>query len=318
MLAVIVVLGRPADRLHQDALKASQGAMPAPTRTCLQRPAKATVGPNSTSITPKLRGSPAWRPTSMRACSHRPSPTRCATATPVDALAVVKAETPLRMLCATESKPLEAVTLLAPPEGHHQRLDTRRQCGNPRGEEPPPARLASAWVADGQTDAWEERWRIHAPSSDRGILTWTLARGTSSAPPAADPRGRPPSGSSRTRSLGHPRDPSTTRSTCPTLHGTRPGCLPPHTRWLWAARAGTGGRERPARPQPRRFLIGKNWPGLRSPGTSPPPRLVSSCSTCSQRGGLHLLSPLPGWEDASAAGLEQGGAETWVQAHDPG
>ena len=50
------------------------------------------------------------------------------------------------------------------------------------------------------------------------------------------------------------------------------GCLPPHPLAVGRQRAGAGGRERPARPQPRRVPYRQRTAcGLRSPGTLPSP-----------------------------------------------
>ncbi len=159
---------------------------------------------------------------------------------------------------------------------------------------------ARASTADGQTSA-EERWRIHASSKTTAINdvdfgAWDFIRAAMLIRAA-------PSGSSRAGSLGHPRD-HQPRFTCPTLHGTGLGCLPPHTLFFngppkeqaQEAENDLHDRDRPG------LHIGKNglWTAI---SWDLPPHVVSSCSTCSQPRAACTCCPLGlgghGWEENS-------------------
>ncbi len=261
-------------------------------RTCA-RPSKAAVG-QTTSITHPSCADRA-RPGDRRPCAPALAPSfplRAVPRQPGRRARRVRPRSPLRRCCrATEvTKPLRAARQLCgsstgtPQDFGH----TREQCEIPW----PRTACLSLRSLNGQTDAWEERWRIHRFLKTTAAAAWTGAWDFIRA--AMLPRGRR-LGVHHGRGVGHSRS-STTRYITPTLHGTRLGCLPRHA-GCGPPKGRHGEAENDLRPQPR-VPYRKERPVDCDPLGPPSPRLVPAPLDVLAAGRPAPASP-SGWEDAS-------------------
>ena len=156
-------------------------------------------------------------------------------------------------------------------------------------------------VADEQTDAWEERWRIHRfLNNDRGINdvdfgAWDFIRAAMLIRAGA--------------ALGFITDEEAWDTLAIINHALHMSYSSWDeawdafrlTRWLWAAKGQAQEAENDLHDRNRgEFLIGKNglWTAIPWDLPSPTSRFLL-LDVLATEGGLHLLSP-SGWEDASA------------------
>ena len=156
-------------------------------------------------------------------------------------------------------------------------------------------------VADEQTDAWEERWRIHRfLNNDRGINdvdfgAWDFIRAAMLIRAGA--------------ALGFITDEEAWDTLAIINHALHMSYSSWDeawdafrlTRWLWAAKGHAQEAENDLHDRNRgEFLIGKNglWTAIPWDLPSPTSRFLL-LDVLAAEGGLHLLSP-SGWEDASA------------------
>ena len=185
-------------------------------------------------------------------------------------------------------------------EGHRKDFGrTREQCNNPSWVKNRLARLDE--IADKQTDAWEERWRIHRfLNNDRSINdvdfgAWDFIRAAMLTRSGA--------------ALGYLTD----EEAWDTLALINRALHVPYsswneawdafrlTRWLWAAEGVEQEAENDLHERNRgEFLIGANglWTAIPwdTPSVAPRFLLLDALAT---EGGLHLLS-YARWQDASA------------------
>ena len=304
MLAVIVVLVGLPIIFIKDALTRSKGAMPAPTDV-----RKAGKGNEWDKLnkhhTPKLRGSRKALATDVHARLLAPSfPYALCHGNPVDALAVSEPSSTKEMLSrdweVTNRLELLRQLYWLLQEGHRKDFGhTREQCGNPSWVKNRLARVNE--VADEQTDAWEERWRIHCfLNNDRGINdvdfgAWDFIRAAMLIRAGA--------------ALGFITDEEAWDTLAIINHALHMSYSSWDeawdafrlTRWLWTAKGQAREAENDLHDRNRgEFLIGKNglWTAIPWDLPSPTSRFLL-LDVLATEGGLHLLSP-SGWEDASA------------------
>ncbi len=148
----------------KQAIARSKGAVPAP-RDVRKAGKEKDWNKLNEHHTPKLRGSRKALATDARARLLAPSfPYALCHGNPVDALAVTEPGSTKDMLArdwgiTSRSDLLHQLYWLL-REGHRKDFGrTREQCNNPSWLKNRLARLDE--IADKQTDAWEERWRIH-------------------------------------------------------------------------------------------------------------------------------------------------------------
>ena len=157
----------------KQAIARSKGAVPAP-RDVRKAGKEKDWNRLNEHHTPKLRGSRKALATDARARLLAPSfPYALCHGNPVDALAVTEPGSTKDMLArdwgiTSRSDLLHQLYWLL-REGHRKDFGrTREQCNNPSWVKNRLARLDE--IADKQTDAWEERWRIHRfLNNDRSI-----------------------------------------------------------------------------------------------------------------------------------------------------